>query len=234
MDFLTRLAHRATGTLPVVQPRLPARFEPAEGTYAGAAPGGEVAAETAAPNPKPASRRASVTDPREPGHDAPQGVRSEPPNAATPHPPRATIIDSAFREDQGRHQARSARSSDAPSFQGPPTADRPAAASITPLLDADILPAPPPRRALRVDARPARVHATASQPPDTRWPAGGHPTIETGAADAAPPTVHVHIGRIDVRAVVPPGPTPRLVARPAPPPTSLERYLSGRKGGLQP
>jgi hypothetical protein len=56
----------------------------------------------------------------------------------------------------------------------------------------------------------------------------------TGEHEPGPPAIHVHIGRVDVRAVLPSAAPPRPTAPPAAPRATLEDYLSGRKGGSQP
>jgi hypothetical protein len=233
MDFLTRLAQRMTGDLPAVQPRLPTRFEPAAGPRGRVAPGGTIEAEMAAPNPQPASHHGGATEPLQPRPAPPQEVRLINSDAAALYPPPATIIDGALRAALGGLQENPVRPSEALSYQGTPTADRAAVPPLTPLLDGSIHPRPEPRPALRVEARLAHTVAAGSQRSEARPPTGGHPIAEAVAVETAAPTVHVHIGRIDVRASMPP-PAPRPAARPAAPRSSLEDYLSGRKGGLQP
>jgi len=101
----------------------------------------------------------------------------------------------------------------------------------------------PPRRAVPVLIRPAASTgtppvSTASQRSavaramhDAAKPGqvGG-----TGEREPGPPAIHVHIGRVDVRAVMPSAAPPRPAAPPAAPRATLEDYLSGRKGGSQP
>jgi len=237
MDFLTRLAQRTTGALPTVQPRLPARFELAAGPRGEMVPGGAIEAGMAAPNPQPASHHGIVIEPLQPGPASPQDVRIVNSDSAALHPPPATIIDGALRAALGPLQENPVRPSEALSFQGTPTADRAATPPLTPLLDGSIHPTPEPRPALRVKARSAHsAHAVAAEPQrsETRPPAGGHPIAEDVTAETAAPTVHVRIGRIDVRAILPPAPPSRPATRPAAPRSSLEDYLSGRKGGSQP
>jgi hypothetical protein len=87
-------------------------------------------------------------------------------------------------------------------------------------------PAPPPRTVRNTFLEPA---------PDRRQPAPAAPAIRIDRAPTAPsgpPTVHVSIGRVDVRAIVTP------TASPARPPVSvnrlsLEEYLRGRPRGAR-
>ena len=234
MDFLTRLAQRTTGALPTVQPRLPARFEPAAGPRGEIAPGAAIEAGMAAPNPPPASHHGIVTERLQPRPASPQDVRSANPDSAALHPPPATIIDGALRAALGPLQENPVRPSEALSIQVTPTADRAAPPPPTPPFGGSIHPRPEPRPALRVEARSARAVAAGTQRSETRPPAGGHPIAEAVTAETAAPTVHVRIGRIDVRAILPPAPSSRPATRPVAPRSSLEDYLSGRKGGSQP
>ena len=228
MDFLTRLAQRTTGALLTVQPRLPARFEPVAGPRGEIAPGAAIEAGMTAPNPLPASHHGIVIERLQPGPASPQDVRIANPAL---HPPPATMIDSALGAALGSLQENPVRPSEALSIQGTPAADR---AAPPPPLGGSIHPRPEPRPALRVEARSARAVAAGTQRTETRPPAAGHPIAEAGTAETAAPTVHVRIGRIDVRAILPPAPPSRPATRPAAPRNSLEDYLSGRKGGSQP
>ena len=56
-------------------------------------------------------------------------------------------------------------------------------------------------------------------------------TLSPRHSAAAPPTVQVTIGRVEVRAVMPPAQTPRVVERKSPPLLSLDQYLRERNGG---
>jgi hypothetical protein len=102
-----------------------------------------------------------------------------------------------------------------------------------------------PQRIVQVEIRPAPVsaaHPPPSAAPQRRSTIAGqrHPAAQlTDASRSAestpgPSTVHVHIGRVDVRAVMPPAAPVKPAARPAAPRATLEDYLNGRKGGSQP
>src|SRR5262249_53455609 len=64
---------------------------------------------------------------------------------------------------------------------------------------------------------------------DAVAPASPFETLSTRDSNT-PPSVQVTIGRVEVRAVMPPTQTPRLVERKAPPLFSLEEYLRERNG----
>ena len=228
MDFLIRLALRATGALPTVQPRLPARFEPTGG-HAGTVSFSEVAAETSAPDPQPAAPHASAIERPQAGPAAFQGVQPMTAAPAAGEPPRVTVSEGTRPEPQISRQSNATLPPEAPLSQDPPAAPHPAAASIHPLHDASLRPAPQPRPALRVEARRAKPEQADARPPD-----GAQPAAEAVIADRSAPTVTVRIGRIDVRAVMPPAQPPKPAARPAAARSSLEDYLSGHKGGSQP
>jgi hypothetical protein len=50
-------------------------------------------------------------------------------------------------------------------------------------------------------------------------------------SQAASPAVQVTIGRVEVRAMLPPAPAPRIVERKAPARLTLEQYLRARNEG---
>ena len=52
-----------------------------------------------------------------------------------------------------------------------------------------------------------------------------------GRPETPAPTIQVSIGRVEVRAVTPPAPTPRIVEKKAPPLLSLDQYLRQRNEG---
>ena len=169
----------------------------------------------------------------QPGRAVFEDTQPAHPTPTAKGPPRATITEGARPEAQGSRQSNAALPPKTPLGQDLPAILGTAAEPIQPLYDLSIRPAPQPRPALRVDARSAHAVAAGPQRSETRPPAGGQPIAEAVTVETAAPTVHVHIGRIDVRAIMPPAP-PRPAARPAAPRSSLEDYLSGRKGGSQP
>ena len=233
MDFLTRLAQRTTGALPTVQPRLPARFESTAGTRPGTGYFSEVATETSPPDKQSPAPRMSMIKHPQPGQAVFEDSQpaDRPPTAKGPPP--ATVPEGARTEAQGSRRSNAALPPKTQLGQDPPAVVGPAPKPIQSLYDLSIQPAPLPRPALQVDARPAHAVAAGPQRSETRAPAGGHPIAEAITVETAAPTVHVRIGRIDVRAIMPPPPL-RPAARPSAPRSSLEDYLSGRKGGSQP
>ena len=233
MDFLTRLAQRTIGTLPTVQPRLPARFESAAGTRPGTIYFSEVAAETSPPDRRSPAPSMSMIEHPQPGPAVFEDTQPAHPIPTAKGPPRATITEVARPEVQSSRQSNAALPPKTLFGQDPPAILGSAAEPIQPLYDRSIRPTRQPRPALRVDVRSAHAVAAGTQRSETRLPAGGHPIAEAITVETAAPTVHVHIGRIDVRAIMPPAP-PRPTARPVAPRSSLEDYLSGRKGGSQP
>lgn len=84
-------------------------------------------------------------------------------------------------------------------------------------------PAPEPGRALRVEVRPAPAAERRSAPP------AAAPRQVAEAPPAAPPTIQVTIGRIEVRAA--PAPPAARPATPAGPALSLDDYLRQRNRG---
>ena len=89
MDFLTRLAHRLTGDLPAVQPRLPLLFEPAAGPALAREQSGETAIsavrEPEMLSTQPLSTRRTPTASAPPTHrDAPSSLDPLRPPVNTP------------------------------------------------------------------------------------------------------------------------------------------------------
>lgn len=108
----------------------------------------------------------------------------------------------------------------------------------------DLLPPTPnlrnaetkPRQAHLVAPPPAAVmHAqTLAQTILQPYLAAGHAAPENSSSPQAPnssPTIRVNIGRLEVRAITPPGPAPRPKRAPAAPRLSLSEYLQQRSGG---
>ena len=229
MDFLTRLAQRLTGELPTVQPRLPLRFEPAAG-IAQPAPFPEVESRLPAPEPLRAVQAA--------------GPATRPAPIQRAEIPEAVVQGDApgRRSLSGAESARPAASSAADVNRNSSTS------SFDTTPDPDRRPPPPnaqsPRR-VRVEIRPAAANRASLPPPaDSRRSVAALGQMNaqaqqlhangTTASSPPPATVHVHIGRVDVRAVMPPAAPPRPAPQPAAPRATLEDYLSGRKGGSQP
>jgi hypothetical protein len=234
-DFLTRLAERQMSDAPGVAPRLPPRFAPAEP----APPAVE-----ALPQPRPlvvASPVASLLEPAavhpvEPRADSPAAVEQPPSTAERrareiPLPPdrAATSAEQAVvLTPDGR----------------PASIDEPLVAERrTPPPPSDHLPREP--RAERRD----EMRATSDLvPPSPRHPIP-EPTVlvrrppavmpatrrrservEPTPVSAEPPVVTVTIGRVEVRAIVPP-PAPERPKADVRKALSLEDYLERRHRG---
>jgi hypothetical protein len=61
--------------------------------------------------------------------------------------------------------------------------------------------------------------------------AGAVARLEAAAASSAPPTIHLHIDRIEVRAAARPAVPPKTRPRALPEPQSLHDYLHGKRRG---
>jgi hypothetical protein len=235
MDFLTRLAQRLTGELPVVQPRLPLLFEPTAGSARAVEEGGEVAIPAAREpeelTPPPLSTRLAPTapaplaprdaplrlDPLRPPMNLP-GLTELSPTPALPFlaPKEGRDISGGPSGETSAHTILQPASHLTPPRRAVPVLIRPAASTGTPPISTSTaLRRSAVARAMHDAAKPGRV--------------GG-----TGEREQGPPAIHVHIGRVDVRAVLPSAAAPRPAAPPAAPRATLEDYLSGRKGGSQP
>ncbi len=209
-DFFTRLAERALGTAPVAAPDLPPMFAPQAQTL-------EVSALAIAPRgadatgpEKTAAAEAPVENP--PAREPVEALRQAPRRQDEPSPPLVKIappIDalgdtgsSNEREETNLQPALLVKTRSVSRF-------------------GDAAPRAPAAVAL-----PARSEAA---PP-------GAPFSEAlvasalGAA-AAPPAIHVTIGRVEVRAVAAPAEAARPRERKAPPLRSLDQYLRERNEG---
>jgi hypothetical protein len=122
---------------------------------------------------------------------------------------------------------------DAPNVATPVSREQsavPATAALSLPLEQQVVPA------IEIAPRPASeriVPMPNESHPRTGHPAGGMAPARHGAQPypppPAPPTIRVSIGRIEVRAVMPPAPTP-APAPPAAPLLTLEAYLRERTG----
>ena len=226
MTFLSRLIARhradAPAPLPILEPRLPSRFEP----IALAATLPEAAWDAGAP--RHGETRAPAT--LSPAWVAPQSQeRGEPPEGAVARLGAARAPLGAAPATAPAPVSRAmpdARSSPSLLADEEPTAppDRRSASdgpgsTPTPSTGEGQRAAGGPARRVRASG-PAAVRAS----PRTVRAERGTPEARGG------PTIHVTIGRVDVRAVMTP-------AAPSPRPTasvetlSLEDYLRGRSGG---
>jgi hypothetical protein len=225
MTFLARLIERHLGdapaSLPVLEPRLPSRFEPADPAAAPRAGEWDVEA-LRDPEPRVATapQFAQVASRSREGGERPDGAM-----------PRMGLVPTALGTVSaplhaiGSHPAPAGRPRMlSPVVDGPPAA--PARPSVAPAGpgSAPTSGAPDERPA----TRPRAVARPSLGPP---VPASRAIRAERERAGArSGPTIHVTIGRVDVRAVMTPAAAPPRPAAPVES-SSLEDYLRGRTGG---
>jgi hypothetical protein len=222
MTFLARLIERHLGDVPapfpILEPRLPSRFEPA-------APAAAVwTGEWDVEGPRDPEPRISAAPPsaRVTPQRAERGVL---PEGAMP---RTGVMPTALGTV-------SAPLHTATSPAGVPRA-------LSPVVDGQTAAparqsmAPPARDSAPVSGTPAERPAApprTAAPPSLRPPAPASRAIRAErerAESRGGPTIHVTIGRVDVRAVVASVPAPPRPPAPAET-SSLEDYLRGRAGG---
>ncbi|MDV7390896.1 hypothetical protein RZS08_06075 [Arthrospira platensis SPKY1] len=90
-------------------------------------------------------------------------------------------------------------------------------------------PSPPPKPDKRQVAPPPTIRERILPPTAATSPERERATNGRYASEPPPPTIQVHIGRIEVRATPPPQPVAK--SRPTPALTSLDDYLRQRNGG---
>lgn len=221
--------------MPTVQPRLPLLFEPAAGISRSVAalqeqemlaapePAERLPAVAPARRPLPAAALPALQDalpkvePLPPPMRAAEGVRPSPPLATDP---TREIIYIARNATPVHESSQPPLDLTAPR-RGVPVEIRPA---VVPTTTHPPTASPPPSAGSRRGSVAAPRNST-THPERTDGPNGDLPR---------PPTVHVHIGRVDVRAIMPPAVPARPAAHPTAPRPTLEDYLSGRKEGSQP
>jgi len=258
-DFLGNLVARSLAPAAQISPRLPSFFEPPQppGIETGATPWlesegsdgdrdgvGSVPAPAAAPaTAVPRSEARPQTAAQEPGGRSPPGdATGAPPYRGRQIPPGAPLSVETVVGDLAPEPS---------SLPGPvqplvePRAGEPAApgpARYTPVEPAmpgwETLPpeTPPPA----AQALPTREGATIVARPRTRLAQPAGPVPAEGERPASrpesPPTIRVTIGRVEVRAVMPPAPEPAPTLGESAPPRhaprlSLDDYLKQRSGG---
>lgn len=246
-DFFTRLVERSLGVGEVVRPRLGSLFEP---RGAAAAPlveeSLEVEVERATPAPAEPKRepepRSSFPRPteQEPKHEPvgtlQQSVTRPPPAAELPHRERTRLEVERTRETQSQTGFAAAQEEASPlPTPLPGHAPEPRLTLQQSVTKSDReTPAPPETVVVRehvlrrTQLAPGRLepHESWLEPP--AQPAQRPLPAAPPAAVVEPPVVRVTIGRVDVRAVLPPGPAERRPLRRRPNMT-LDEYL--RDGG---
>jgi hypothetical protein len=223
MTFLARLIERHLGDVPsafpILEPRLPSRFEPA--APAAAPWAGEWDVEVR----RDSESRVSVAPPSVPAPTRPR-ERGERPDGGMPRSGVRPVAlgtvavplhDATVLAPVGAPRATS------PAVDGQPVRPaRPATAPAVPDAPASDTSA----------ERPAARPPTAT-PPSLRPPAPASRAIRAERERAeirGGPTIHVTIGRVDVRAVMAPVAAPPRPSAPSET-SSLEDYLRGRAGG---
>lgn len=227
MTFLARLIARhradAPAPLPILEPRLPSRFEPV------AFPATLREVEWDAEAPRHAETRAPAA--LRPAWVAPQSRErgeSLEGTVARRGAAKATLGVAHAAEDAPVSRAIPA----ARSGRSLPTDDEPTAPPDRRSASDRLGSAPGPATAEGRERRPAAPPAASARPvlrPPTPPPRTSHAERDTPEPRGGP-AIHVTIGRVDVRAVMTPAaPSPRPPASVETP--SLEDYLRGRSGG---
>jgi hypothetical protein len=207
-DFLSRIAARAAGRAPLARPRMPALFEAAG---AAADRGIDVVDEelvaTRTPAAAPADAPPRVDEEAHPAQE--RGVQSPP----TVKPEHTAAVRSPGR----------ARATSAP----PPRPTEHAAVQADASVSPQLVPARVPDAAVPVTVALAAPVTAARRVP---VPFEAAPPVAVSPVREEPPTVRVHIGRLEVRANLQHAPPQPLTRDEAPPKgTSLADYLRGNR-----
>ena len=221
--FLARVAARAVGEAPLAGPRLPTVFERAQATPAEGGLEG-VDAEVSA---------------------GPLSRGETPPSAALPRPGRTSPTPASDADPiaaPARRRESAAPEPEAPAAHAlvpraveplPEIAPATGDISVKPLAEAShaVARPDPVARAVPAAAAVAAVAAVPVAPAVLGFrarPAPSQEAVRSGLAE--PPTVRVHIGRLEVRANLQEAPPPRpRRAETAPPGPSLADYLRGHR-----
>lgn len=246
MNYLARLVARAASPQRAIAPRLPSRFEAATIDNA---PPPEPAAETiAAPPP------ISQTTTQQRIVETEQVIRRQVQNEEAVAGPRV-VQESPIRIERIESQREVHTKEIEPASAAPPRIERETRVERTNekeiiirwthgetlrdvrevpgerIVEKPLAPPPPPEPRVVIE----RIMRAA--PPESSPPRGER-TLRPFRAEAtsAPlpettPTIHVTIGRVDVRAVMPAASQPRAESAPKTPALSLDDYLAQRKGG---
>lgn len=209
-------------------PAGPGRSAGAPGRGQAADPPGQRRAPAGRPGPEERSAALPGHRPQAPGEVPPPSVGGTVPPAARPSGgPEAS--DRA-RPADGRHRADGHRPAGALRRGSAAAADPAAGPTIDPTADPATDPTTDPVTGPvtePVREHPVRPLHTAQRPPE---PAPAAPWPQRRQGPAAGPTVHITIGRVEVRAPrETPAPAPRRPERQ--PATSLDEYLRTRSGG---
>ena len=242
-DFLSNLIARSFTDAPAIQPRVPSLFETAGDEFPGEpqSPTPAIAAyETVAPRNAPA-----------PGHVSESSPMGETATTKIAKTKSVTDVANARAEAEESLPKRDSRAdmSEARAEESPPKPDAPAAqntpviaqvprptvhASKAKKLELEtkkvVIPADTFRDGTKDAHQNERFSEVLSEPRRIQpFRRKNFSAIEPRSSKSAP-TIRVNIGRIEVRAIHPPPPTPGLT-KPAPPKLSLEDYLRRREKG---
>lgn len=237
-NFLNRLAARALGTIPLVEPAIPTRFS--SGTQSNAFLAYEPAVQSTHPYPDTSLETSEVrphplhdreTDPNLETRGAPP---ASPFQEAAPHLLRSPLPHAFPRQVPPPPFAESGTVP--PSPKRDEVGDRHLAAEVNPTSDAAERPATYEPQV----TSPARVPVVKAQPLSRLTPLAepmGSPVFQHSERlqpfHPIPPTVSVSIGRIEVRAeITSPSPT-ASVQRPRPSALSLDQFLKQVDGSAR-
>ena len=249
-NYLNNIVARSMNVAEVVQPRLPQLFEPAN-SFVAERPDTALQVEVQSSWPTTANE-ISETPARHSAH------AEAPPPASYLEPPRHLSQPNPFHSEEPRQVSTStpppipipaidAETESLPRLnvndEGAVTFDRRSATQPAPLATQSrrIIQQPTPDSAPSATVRPsstrvsapardARSRTTAMLPPPASHSLLS-PTAPVSQVEQQPPTVKITIGRIDVRAVMPPAQPAATSRGRAKPALSLEGYLKQREEG---
>jgi hypothetical protein len=253
-DFFTRLAEQALGRAPEVQPLVASRFAPGRPLVGEAFSGSseEPEADGDAEGSHAFSERATLIDSPSPGpmpavvskegtssdHLVDSGSKKEdhgPVSSSSNNAISATRPDSWKRTT---HDATSVRRRRAGSDRREPIETVPTENGIRP---ENLGTFPPITPVVRTKDLPAREHSTGDFPSLSKSSVAethgrsllreARDQIASSELPSPPPTIRVTIGRIEVRAIMPPSPPTRAKPVRPGPTLSLEDYLKQRNKG---
>jgi hypothetical protein len=220
--FLARLAERARGTAPRVEPLIVPHFAPSD--LSGSHTVSEITTEIEAPaaaTPASESKPAAAT-PLSQSKPVPRRARQALVEN-TPQTPPAETLDAEERRIEIVPEPLL--------IPQLPKHSQPLVVRQT-QIERQVLEHPSGRVVLGREPAKPKTRRTKSQTPAQRPLPREHVAFSFAAEprDQAP-IVRVTIGRIDVRAAPPPAPPPRKAVQPAPPALTLDAYLKERKEG---
>jgi hypothetical protein len=237
--YLARIVERALSTAPVVHSRASLPFvQPPEIQGEDAAtPAAAREASAPARHPSPGemspptgpAKRPNASRATPPGV-GPMALEDDTADAASRQPPQEDRVARAARPRPAQDDP--ARTQSVPRRQPQALSEWPVAGLDRAGSDAPGVPSPSPgdRMAARAAPRGPGPAAHIAKAVATLPSQGGRAREEP----AAPPDVHIHIGRIEISAMAAPPPAPRKPpAKAGKPPMPLDEYLRRRDGGAR-